>query len=131
MHHAGSTSQVTTALRAITRNGILKPDVPLASRAFVLPTTVVCGALLVVPLVYAKAIMLVTHIQDHEAQMRLYRLAYPGVLCLMVTWLGFLELQRQVATWRVKVRDEVYLIGERLHNFQESRPSRSGKESAR
>ncbi|KAK5034574.1 hypothetical protein LTS07_000602 [Exophiala sideris] len=130
MHHAGSTSQVTTALRAITRNGILKPDVPLASRAFVLPTTVVCGALLVVPLVYAKAIILVTHVHDHEAQMRLYRLAYPGVLCLLVTWFGFLELQRQVATWRVKVRDEVYLIGERLHNFQESRPSRSGKERA-
>ncbi|KAI1625261.1 E3 ubiquitin-protein ligase MARCH6 [Exophiala viscosa] len=130
MHHAGSTSQVTTALRAITRNGILKPDVPLASRAFVLPAIVVFGAFLVVPLVYAKAIMLVTHIHDHEAQMRLYRLAYPGVLCLLVTWLGFLELQRQVATWRVKVRDEVYLIGERLHNFQESRPLRSGKERA-
>lgn len=131
MHHTGSTSRVATALRAITRNGILKPDVQLASRAFVLPTTVVCGALLVIPLVYAKAITLLLRVHDHEAQMRLYRLAYPGVLCLLLTWLGFLELRRQVASWRIKVRDEVYLIGERLHNFQESRPARFGKSKAR
>ncbi|EXJ93102.1 hypothetical protein A1O3_01658 [Capronia epimyces CBS 606.96] len=119
VHQVAPGSQAATALRAITRNGLLNPDVPLASRAFVLPTSVVCFGLLGLPLAYAKAVILVLGYQDPEAQMRLYRLAYPGVLGLIAVWLVMIGLQRQLASWRVKIRDDVYLIGERLHNFHE------------
>ena len=54
--------------------------------------------------------------------MHLYRLAYPGALGLAVAWFAVLMTQNQVASWRVKIRDEVYLIGERLHNFHEAVP---------
>ena len=30
--------------------------------------------------------------------------------------------QRGLRKWKGRIRDEVYLIGERLHNFGESRP---------
>lgn len=118
-HHVAPDSQVATALRAITRDGYLNPDVRLASRAFVLPVTVLCVVLLAFPLGYAKATILLLGVQDQESQMRLYRLAYPSFLGLILTYAAILALQRQLATWRVKIRDEVYLIGERLHNFQE------------
>lgn len=126
-HQVPPDSQPATALRAITRNGFFKPDVRLASRAFVLPTSVACFALLGVPLGYAKALILLMGIHDPDAQMRLYRMAYPAVLGLMVLWILIIVLQRQLDSWRVKIRDEVYLIGERLHNFHEPTAEGAGK----
>ncbi|KIX03707.1 uncharacterized protein Z518_07260 [Rhinocladiella mackenziei CBS 650.93] len=134
MHHVAPDSQVATALRAITRDGYLKPDVRLASRAFVLPATVICTVLLVTPLAYAKMIIVLLRIHDPEMKMRLYRMAYPGILGLFMTWGAIILMQQQLASWRVKIRDEVYLIGERLHNFHEPGPEKSarrkGKETA-
>ncbi|EXJ91313.1 hypothetical protein A1O1_04424 [Capronia coronata CBS 617.96] len=133
-HQVAEDSQVASALRAITRNGYLKPDIRLASRAFVLPTSIICLGLLGLPLAYAKGVILLTGLDDPEAQMRLYRMAYPAVLGLIVLWLMMMGLQRQLASWRAKIRDEVYLIGERLHNFHESTAQRAengkGKEKA-
>lgn len=119
MKYVGPDRPARTALRATMRDGLLKPDVRLASRAFVLPAAVICVALLSVPLVVAKAAIVVLQIHDSDVEMRLYRLAYPGVLGLVLAWLAVLGLQQQVASWRVKIRDEVYLIGERLHNFHD------------
>jgi E3 ubiquitin-protein ligase MARCH6 len=127
----GPGSRISTTLYAITRNGILKPDVRLASRAFVLPVTVVCLALLGGPLVSAKAIIMIVGIQDQEVKMHLYRFAYPSALGLLVTWLGMLGVKKQVASWRAKIRDEVYLIGERLHNFSEPKPDKVVKGKAK
>jgi len=129
--HMGPGSRISTTLYAITRNGIFKPDVRLASRAFVLPVTVVCLALLGGPLISAKAIIMIVGIQDQEVKMHLYRFAYPSALGLLVTWLGMLGVKKQVASWRAKIRDEVYLIGERLHNFSEPKPDKVVKGKAK
>ncbi|KAK5204182.1 hypothetical protein LTR41_010154 [Exophiala xenobiotica] len=129
--HMGPGSRISTTLYAITRNGILKPDVRLASRAFVLPVTVVCLVLLGSPLISAKAIIMIVGIQDQEVKMHLYRFAYPSALGLLVTWLGMLGVKKQVASWRAKIRDEVYLIGERLHNFSEPKPDKVVKGKAK
>ncbi|KIW59480.1 hypothetical protein PV05_03927 [Exophiala xenobiotica] len=129
--HMGPGSRISTTLYAITRNGVLKPDVRLASRAFVLPVTVVCLALLGGPLFYAKAIIMIAGIQDQEVKIRLYRFAYPSALGLLVTWLGMLGVKQQVASWRARIRDEVYLIGERLHNFSEPKPDKVVKGKAK
>lgn len=135
-HYIAPDSQVAVALRAIVRHGYFNPDVRLASRAFVLPVTVLCIALLALPLGYAKFLINILGMHDAESQMRLYRLAYPSFLGLVLTYTGAVMMRRQLDTWRVKIRDEVYLIGERLHNFHEAKPeydrlgSRKGKEKA-
>jgi len=130
MRYIGPDAQVRRALHAIIRNGVFEPDVRLASRGFVLPACMICLTLLVVPLAYAKAIIVLVGVHDPEIQMRLYRLAYPGVLGLVLAWAAIMGLQHQVARWRVKIRDEVYLIGELLHNFHEPAKGK-GKEKER
>jgi E3 ubiquitin-protein ligase MARCH6 len=55
------------------------------------------------------------------AQRRLLRLAYPvaAVACfaMYIIW----SIMRATRRWRLRIRDEVYLIGERLHNFGDSK----------
>ena len=46
-----------------------------------------------------------------------YRYAYPVTLCLVLCGFAMWSLLDMVKGWRMSVRDEVYLIGERLHNF--------------
>ena len=63
---------------------------------------------------------------DETFRACVYRYSYPGVLALACAG-GFLTLlAKAFGGWRKRVRDEVYLIGERLHNFGESK-RRSGK----
>ncbi|KAK6364610.1 hypothetical protein LTS17_012083 [Exophiala oligosperma] len=124
VRYLGSTSRICTAMFAIVRNGILRPDVGLATRAFVLPVSAVCIVLLAGPLGAAKTVIMIGRLQDHEVQRLMYRFAYPCALGMVLAWLGMLGLKAQVASWRARIRDEVYLIGERLHNFHEPQPSR-------
>jgi E3 ubiquitin-protein ligase MARCH6 len=119
LHHVAPNAQVVTAISTITRDGLLHPDVRLASRAFVLPVTAICLAALALPPMYAKLAIFLLRIHDGQKQMRLYRLAYPAVLGLVAVWLCAMAVYRQLEGWRLKMRDEVYLIGERLHNFHE------------
>ncbi|KAL6247553.1 hypothetical protein RBB50_005899 [Rhinocladiella similis] len=123
LRYLGPRSRICTAVVAIVRNGIFQPDVSLASRAFVLPVSALCVALLTGPLTAAKTVIVLWRIQDHEVQRRVYRFAYPCALGMALTWLGMLGLKAQIASWRARIRDEVYLIGERLHNFHEPKPS--------
>ncbi|KAK5050642.1 hypothetical protein LTR84_003924 [Exophiala bonariae] len=121
LKYVDEASPAGIALRAILRQGIWRPDVELASRAFVLPATVVCFTALAFPLACAKLVISVLGVEK-SAQTRIYRVAYPTILGLSLVWYGAWMLQRQISTWRAKIRDEVYLIGERLHNFHEGKP---------
>ncbi|KIX98427.1 uncharacterized protein Z520_05728 [Fonsecaea multimorphosa CBS 102226] len=121
-HVLPPTVRPARALRGIVRNGIFHADVALASRAFVLPAVIISITLLVVPLACMRAIISIFQISDIGKQIRMYRFAYPLFLSMMVNYVGFLYTRRKLENWRVKIRDEVYLIGERLHNFQEPKP---------
>jgi len=64
---------------------------------------------------------------SEEDKVLVYRYIYPAVLaaagmayCLYLLALG-------VKGWRMKIRDEVYLIGERLHNFGERKSGGSSE----
>ncbi|OAP62066.1 hypothetical protein AYL99_04269 [Fonsecaea erecta] len=137
-HVLPPTVRPARALVGIVRNGIFRADVPLASRAFVLPAIIICITLLIAPLVCMRTIITILQISDIGKRLRLYRFAYPAFLYMMVNYIGFLYLRKKLENWRVKIRDEVYLIGERLHNFQEPKPrgrreavsKRKGKERA-
>jgi len=111
-------TRAATAIRAIVRNGYLHPDVRLASRALVLPVLTVCIFLLGLPLLVARAIVAIYPYQlTSEKRVVMYRYSYPTLLLAVVVVLIAYRLKSRIDSWHVKIRDEVYLIGERLHNF--------------
>lgn len=107
-----------TAVKAIIRGGLLRPDVGLASRALILPTLVLCTVLLGLPPLIARTItaLYTETLGEHEIA-KIYRYTYPILLTLAFNLYTARKLLARIERWRVKIRDEVYLIGERLHNF--------------
>jgi len=111
-------SRPAEALRAVTRKGYFDPDIRIATRCFILPATVVLLAALLVPFGLARlANMLEIFGSDPLQQMLVYRYAYPMCLSMLINFSGAWVLMGVMKGWRMRIRDEVYLIGERLHNF--------------
>ena len=116
-------SRPALALRAIVARGWLDPDVRLATRAFIFPGTLAMIVTLFTPLTLgwaANNTFLYSYAKDDEyIRACVYRYSYPAVLALglavAVLWLA----GKAFGGWRRKIKDEVYLIGERLHNFGE------------
>mgnify|MGYP004224992911 CR=1 FL=1 len=119
-------SRPAQSLRAITRNGYLDPDARLATRSFILPV----GLSLCFALAYPWAcatLATMTVLRDRpEKHIVAYRYAYPMCFCLCCIIYALYILLSWVKDWRMKIRDEVYLIGERLHNFGDRKSSGSG-----
>ncbi|KAI4160752.1 MAG: hypothetical protein LQ342_005465 [Letrouitia transgressa] len=115
-------SRPANALRSIIRRGWLNPDVKIATRGFILPATVLILLLLITPLGLGWLVNRISSsAKEEEFTSAVYRYSYPGVLGLAMG-VAFLRLLVQAFKgWRARIRDEVYLIGERLHNFGERR----------
>ncbi|KAI0406574.1 hypothetical protein F4802DRAFT_85534 [Xylaria palmicola] len=109
------------AVRAVLRQGWLHPDISVLTRAFVIPGFVASMVLLLMPPILAWATLNwavdnSTAI-SYEAQVSTYRLAYP---ITALFWAALFMLRRLLCIfqgWQVRIRDEAYLMGERLHNF--------------
>jgi E3 ubiquitin-protein ligase MARCH6 len=113
-------SRPAEALRAIGRNGYFNPDVRLATRCFIFPATFLSLVLLSLPLLGAKLILALgktSWSSDEQVIRTVYRLSYPALLYLLGMALATWGMARVMEGWRQRIRDEVYLIGERLHNF--------------
>jgi hypothetical protein len=117
-----STSRPAIALNAVIRDGWLRPRVGLATRALILPVSVLTFVAVTVPLVLGFLVnSIVFYSAASEVHSKVYRYAYPATfLTGLLVW-SFYLLRRQIEAWRVHIRDDVYLIGERLHNFGEKR----------
>jgi E3 ubiquitin-protein ligase MARCH6 len=117
-----STSRPALALKATVRDGWLQPNVGLATRAILLPASVLALFAVVTPLC-PGLILNITIFSTGPAVTRstVYRYSYPATFMMgLLVWIGYL-LRRQIDVWRANIRDDVYLIGERLHNFGEKR----------
>ncbi|EDN10872.1 predicted protein [Histoplasma mississippiense (nom. inval.)] len=115
-------SRPANALNAVLRNGWMDPDIQLATRAFIVPATLVAFVAVLGPLPIG-AVLNSTIFRDSPALVHseVYRYCFPVTL-MGVLLLWALRLARnQIAIWRASIRDDVYLIGERLHNFGEKR----------
>lgn len=116
------------ALRALVspqNNGAtwFNPDIRLATRAFILPLSILLLLALLLPLGVGRVLNAAWfHGADENARVVVYRYSYPAVMFVVLSYAFARVLRRAIGKWRIKVRDEVYLIGERLHNFGESRP---------
>lgn len=114
-------SWAAAVFNGIFRDGWLRPNVRLATRALVLPLWLFTAAAVIIPLTLGGLLRWTLFYTRTEAQSHIYRYAYPAtLLVVLAAWTIHLVLQR-VAIWRINIRDDVYLIGERLHNFSEKR----------
>ncbi|PGH13390.1 hypothetical protein AJ79_03669 [Helicocarpus griseus UAMH5409] len=115
-------SRPAIALNAVLRDGWLRPDIKLATRAFIVPATLATLIAILGPLPLGL-IMNATLFRDSPdvIQSQVYRYCFPAsLLGGILLWAAHL-VRKQIDVWRVGIRDDVYLIGERLHNFGEKR----------
>jgi len=113
-------SRPAISLRAITRNGYLNPDARVATRSFILPASFALGTAIACPWLLAKVTLVTLYRHATVGQAVLfYRYSYPVVFAGLLSLLAAGWLVKCVKGWRMRIRDEVYLIGERLHNFGE------------
>lgn len=127
-------TRLAAAVRTVLRRGWLQPDVAMLTRAFVVPGAMIgLVAVLAPPTVIDMAIKFYIRnqyggdgrpvgTQAEEAAWAartaiLHRASYPlaAFLALVLRNLAMTVLMLQ--GWSSKIRDEAYLIGERLHNF--------------
>ncbi|KAI1121633.1 hypothetical protein F5Y10DRAFT_271878 [Nemania abortiva] len=109
------------AVRAVLRQGWLEPDVGVLTRAFVIPGLVASAIMLLMPPLFAWATLNwaldnATEV-SYEMQVSAYRLAYPLTALFWFAMVMLRRLLRIFEGWQVRIRDEAYLMGERLHNF--------------
>ncbi|KAL7959301.1 hypothetical protein V8C34DRAFT_117666 [Trichoderma compactum] len=119
-------SRAATAVRSIMRRGWLRPDVRLLTRAFVIPGLMAtCVAIFGPPMM---AGFVIKHgglsggsvVEDAAEAVRLtvlYRQSYPAAAFAAILAKHAVGLVKVTNRWTAGVRDEAYLIGERLHNF--------------
>ncbi|KAI2464686.1 hypothetical protein F4781DRAFT_58483 [Annulohypoxylon bovei var. microspora] len=109
------------AVRAVLRRGWLEPDIGVLTRAFVIPGVMVSLLMIVTPPIMAWVVLHrvldVNTEMTREMRVLMFRLAYP---LAALFWIGLLmtrNMLRVFEGWQVRIRDEAYLMGERLHNF--------------
>lgn len=112
-------SRPAEALRAVTRQGYLNPDIRIATRCFIFPAALFLSLALALPIVLARFAMYMEIFGQWQktSEIMIHRYAYPVVFSMMVNGWAVWRCWGMLKGWRVRIRDEVYLIGERLHNF--------------
>lgn len=115
-------SLISRALHAVVRDGYLHPNARLATRAFVLPIGVFFAATLLLPLAGAQLANTTWYASaDDDTRSQVYTLVYPLALGVALSaWVAWGTV-KATERWRQRIKDEVYLIGERLHNLGERR----------
>jgi E3 ubiquitin-protein ligase MARCH6 len=129
-------SRMSNAARAVLRRGWLDPDVSILTRSFIIPAVAVWLAAVATPLLLARST--IAHgladtlvaasgpapdgaLPDPALRdaylVLIYRLSFPLMALAIVSGITLWSVVGVFRTWQVRIRDEAYLIGERLHNF--------------
>ncbi len=117
-HH---NTRLAGAIRAVLRRGWLDPHVGILTRAFIVPGLILAIAAIAWPLLAVYA-MIATGTEPASFTTPtdvtlLYRLSYPAAALSCVGMWGMWGAVHVLQSWKVRIRDEAYLMGERLHNF--------------
>jgi E3 ubiquitin-protein ligase MARCH6 len=115
-------SRPARAFNAVIADGYLNPNARIATRCFLLPVLALWAIAIAIPssLAFTTSRTLYAGASEHTRNM-VWRFSFPAVgMSLVVMWAGQ-QGMRVLRRWRLVVRDEVYLIGERLHNFGEKK----------
>ena len=119
-------SRPALAFRALLRDGFLNPNAELATRCFLLPVIAIFLVAVATPASVAWLLNRTLFLGGGEiVASQVWRFSFPLVgMAIIAAWAGQ-EGVGLVNRWRMIVRDEVYLIGERLHNFGDKKPMAS------
>ncbi|KAL6711520.1 hypothetical protein ACN47E_004454 [Coniothyrium glycines] len=119
---ANRDSRPARAFAAIVRNGYLYPNAAIATRCFVLPVLVLFLIAIAIPGSLALLTNATLYFGATAATRKMvWRFSFPAVgMSVVAIWASNAAI-RLLVRWRLVVRDEVYLIGERLHNFGEKK----------
>jgi E3 ubiquitin-protein ligase MARCH6 len=126
-------TRLVAATRAILRRGWLDPDVRILTRAFAIPGTALWLLAVMVPLLAARTVVSYRDMAAPPAwaAVLVYRLSFPVAAAAAVVAAAAWSLVGVFRGWKARIRDEAYLIGERLHNFRvASGPGGRGKGSS-
>lgn len=120
-------SRLAAATRAVLRHGWLEPDVKVLTRAFVVPGVSLWTAAVFGPLTLAQMALLYAGAPtqqlagggggDDAAVILIYRFCFAAALLCALALAVVRSIFGVFRSWRVRIKDEAYLIGERLHNF--------------
>ncbi|PHH78698.1 hypothetical protein CDD80_6436 [Ophiocordyceps camponoti-rufipedis] len=114
-------SRAALAVRIMMRRGWLRPDVGILTRAFVMPGLALAALAMFAPPLTASLLIkmeLLGKGSDGSGELAaIYRHSYPVALLGVVVVKHAVGMARVFRGWRAGIRDEAYLIGERLHNF--------------
>ncbi|KAK0738953.1 hypothetical protein B0T18DRAFT_423279 [Schizothecium vesticola] len=129
-------TRLAAAILAVLRRGWLDPDVSILTRAFVVPGLVLWAAAMLAPVMVARflvtggwaesLVQLTGQAMSDGVQKQqlydacvvfVYRLSFPLVALLVAAAVTLWSTVGVFRVWKVRIRDEAYLIGERLHNF--------------
>ncbi|KAK3681805.1 hypothetical protein B0T22DRAFT_387320 [Podospora appendiculata] len=129
-------TRLAAAVRAVLRRGWLDPDLGVLTRAFIIPSLLFWVVAVATPLLLAKLAIAkglteaVIHAsgvvaadgvpsqQLHDANsVLIYRLSFPFMALGVAVFVCLWNMMGVLHSWNIRIRDEAYLIGERLHNF--------------
>ncbi|PHH66180.1 hypothetical protein CDD81_243 [Ophiocordyceps australis] len=114
-------SRMAIALRSVLRHGFLRPDVGVLTRAFIIPATAVAIIAAFGPPLLVRMALALGSLFGPESipssTVLLYRYSYPAAALFGLVAQGVIGLGGILRGWKTRIRDEAYLIGERLHNF--------------
>ncbi|KAM0339424.1 hypothetical protein ACHAPQ_001683 [Fusarium lateritium] len=120
-------TRLAIAVQTVLRGGWVQPDIGVFSRAFVLPGLAIAGAAIFGPPAITGGLIkysIISGIGSGENELAeaarlaiLYRQSYPAVALMALLTKNTIGLVKVFNGWSARIRDEAYLIGERLHNF--------------
>lgn len=127
-------SRLAAAIRAVLRRGWLEPDVKVLARAFVVPGLILWVAAVFGPIMLAKMVLWYAAGSKADAPtdaavVLAYRFCFFAALLCAVGLAMVRSILGVFMSWRVRIKDEAYLIGERLHNF--SSPQQAVRDTER
>jgi E3 ubiquitin-protein ligase MARCH6 len=118
-------TRLAAAVRAVLRRGWLHPNVDILTRAFVIPGLAISLLAMFGPVVITRSLIKrgllmgfgEVDMADPVVAAMVYRLSYPAAAVSACGTLSLWSLIGVFNKWKARIRDEAYLIGERLHNF--------------
>ncbi|PNY27759.1 ERAD-associated E3 ubiquitin-protein ligase doa10 [Tolypocladium capitatum] len=114
-------SRAAMAVRTVVRRGWLRPDIGILTRAFVVPGMTIAAVATFGPPLMASFLIKMDYLGsasvDSVGLTVVYRLSYPAAAIAAVMVKQAVGVARVFNGWKAGIRDEAYLIGERLHNF--------------
>ncbi|KAH6898215.1 hypothetical protein B0T10DRAFT_395461 [Thelonectria olida] len=120
-------TRLAVAVRSVLARGWMRPDAAVLTKAFVIPgLAIFAAAVFGPPAVVGKLINhgFIADVQPGVNELAeaarlaiIYRQSYPALALVALVVKNTIGLVRVFHGWTARIRDEAYLIGERLHNF--------------